>query len=89
MPSGTTFGEWNDATFELAVEGDDASVRRTTEAPDLSMPVGTLASLLSGHRKASAMVRAGKLGTASIRPDRRGWPTGYSRRTMRPSRRPL
>lgn len=53
--------EWNRGTWMLSVENGAASVAKTDAAPDLVMPIATLATLLSGHRTATACRLAGKL----------------------------
>lgn len=59
--------EWNHGTWTLTVENGAAKVTRTDDAPDLAMPVATLATLVSGHRTATASRLAGKLTAASER----------------------
>jgi predicted acetyltransferase len=53
--------EWNAGRWLLKVEGGRPTVSRTTREPDLSMPVATLATLISGHRTATVSRLAGKL----------------------------
>ncbi len=52
---------WNAGRWEMEVTGGDACVRRTERTPELSMPVGTLASLLFGHFSATQAARMGRL----------------------------
>ena len=53
--------DWNNGCFELETEGEKSQVERSRGTPDLSMPVRSLASLLSGHASASQLERAGLL----------------------------
>lgn len=52
---------WNAGRWEMEVGGGDACVRRTDQTPELTMPVGTLASILFGHFSASQGSRMGRL----------------------------
>lgn len=52
---------WNDGTWRLDVEGGRATLCRDSGAVDLTMPIASLASLLSGHRTATASRLAGLL----------------------------
>jgi predicted acetyltransferase len=52
---------WNAGRWEMEVNAGEACVRRTDRSPELSMPVGTLASLLFGHFSASQATRMGRL----------------------------
>ena len=52
---------WNHGRFLLESDETAAEVKRTERTAELSMPVRTLASLLSGHATASRMQRAGLL----------------------------
>lgn len=51
--------DWNDATYRLETSGEEAIVTPTSEAPDLSMSVNTLAPLFSGLRTATHLANAG------------------------------
>lgn len=59
--------EWNRGTWLLSVENGAATVTRTDSTPDLSMPIATLATLVSGNRTATACGLAGKLTATSER----------------------
>jgi predicted acetyltransferase len=50
--------DWNDATFRLETDGKLSDVTRTAGAADLTMPVRSLAMLLSGHVSATDLARA-------------------------------
>ena len=53
---------WNDGTFVLETTGEESSASRVDgAAADLTMPVASLAVLLSGHRSATTLARAGRL----------------------------
>jgi predicted acetyltransferase len=52
---------WNAGRWELEAGNGDACVRRTERAPELTMPAGTLASLLFGYFPASYAARIGRL----------------------------
>jgi len=52
---------WNDGTYRLAIEGGHASVARTSDAADLTLPVAALSSLYSGFRSATELHRAGRV----------------------------
>lgn len=57
--------EWNDGTFELAVE-DGAATCRSTDAPaDVELGVGALSQLVVGYRSVDALSAAGELDAAS------------------------
>lgn len=51
--------DWNAGTVRLETDGPTAQVTRTSEAPDLTVPVARLAQLLSGFASASELARAG------------------------------
>jgi predicted acetyltransferase len=56
--------DWNDGTFVLETTGEESSATRIDGPPariDLAMPVSSLAVLLSGHRSATTLARAGLL----------------------------
>ena len=53
--------EWNVGRFQLETDGDSTEIKRTEREPGLTMPVRTLASLISGHAPASQLMRAGLL----------------------------
>ncbi len=55
---------WNNATYLLETDGPTATLRRTNRTPALTMPVNSLASLLSGHRSATHLARADLLAAA-------------------------
>ena len=55
---------WNNATYLLETDGATSTIRRTDRIPALTMPVNSLASLLSGHRSATRLSRAGLLESA-------------------------
>jgi predicted acetyltransferase len=52
---------WNEGTWTLETDGPAATISRTTEPPGLSMPINTLAGLLTGFRTASHYRRIGLL----------------------------
>jgi predicted acetyltransferase len=52
---------WNDGTYVLETTGAAAEVTKVDAEPDLTMPIASLAILLSGHRSATALARAGLL----------------------------
>ena len=53
---------WNDGTFVLETTGDESTVVRADEArADLTMPASSLAVLVSGHRSATHLARAGRI----------------------------
>ena len=54
---------WNEGTFVLETTGDESSVERVDSAvtADLTMPASSLAVLVSGHRSASVLGRAGRI----------------------------
>ncbi|NHN49641.1 GNAT family N-acetyltransferase [Halostella sp. JP-L12] len=59
------FADWNDGTFELAVE-DGAATCRPTDAPaDVELGVGALSQLVVGYRSAEALAAAGELDATS------------------------
>jgi predicted acetyltransferase len=43
---------WNARVYHLETDGPNATVTQTTAAPDLRMPVNTLAGLIAGYRPA-------------------------------------
>ena len=53
--------DWNAGRFLLETDGESTEVKRTEIAPELVMPIRTLGSLISGHAKASQLMRAGLL----------------------------
>jgi len=55
---------WNNGTYTLETDGPTSALRRTGDAPSLTMPESSLASLLSGHRSATHLHRAGLLEAA-------------------------
>jgi predicted acetyltransferase len=58
---------WNRGTFVLETTGEDSHVERVEDdggtggGADLRLPVSSLSVLLSGHRSASVLARAGLL----------------------------
>lgn len=52
---------WNAGTFAFETDGSSTEVKRSERRADLSMPVRTLASLVSGHASGSQLARAGLL----------------------------
>ena len=52
---------WNSGTYVLETTGEESSVARVDSEPDLTMPASSLAVLVSGHRSASFLGRAGRL----------------------------
>ncbi|MBN1685675.1 MAG: GNAT family N-acetyltransferase [Spirochaetales bacterium] len=52
---------WNHGRWELEVSGGTATVKRSRKSPQVSIPVGTLASLAFGYLKASTAQRIGLL----------------------------
>ncbi|MGE5596610.1 MAG: enhanced intracellular survival protein Eis [Hyphomicrobiales bacterium] len=52
---------WNNGTYVLATDGPTADVARKDRVPDLTVNPNALASLLSGHRSATQLARAGRL----------------------------
>jgi predicted acetyltransferase len=57
--------EWNRGTWLLSIERGAATITRTDSPPDLVMPIATLATLVSGHRSATACRLAGQLSASS------------------------
>ena len=53
--------EWNGGRWEMETDGPNAGVRRTVRAPEVTMPVNTLAALLFGHWTATQAARIGRL----------------------------
>ena len=51
---------WNDGSWRVTVEGGQASVRPVRARPQVTLPVGALASLYSGFRSATVLARAGR-----------------------------
>ena len=52
---------WNDGTFVLETTGEESTVSPVDSVPDLTMPAASLAVLVSGHRPATTLARAGVL----------------------------
>lgn len=52
---------WNEGVYVLETTGEESRVERTDAAPDVTMPVASLAVLLSGHRTATTLARAGRV----------------------------
>ncbi|MGI8926143.1 MAG: GNAT family N-acetyltransferase [Tepidiformaceae bacterium] len=63
--AGDEMCDWNNGTYLLETDGTTTEVQRRERAPDLVMPVATLATLVSGLRTATHMSRIGKLEAAS------------------------
>lgn len=57
---------WNNATYLLETDGPTSTVSRTNRTPAVTMPINSLASLLSGHRSATRLHRAGLLETFDL-----------------------
>lgn len=57
---------WNNGRWAFETDGTATTVSRTVREPELTMPVATLATLISGHRGATVLERAGKLEAASM-----------------------
>ena len=51
--------DWNAGSYRIETDGAGSTVTRTTEAPDLTMPVARLSQLLSGFASATQLARAG------------------------------
>lgn len=63
---GDTMCPWNNGTFVLESHGMESSVVRKDEAPaDLTVTPQGLAPLISGHRSATHLARAGRIRAAS------------------------
>ncbi|HUP87357.1 MAG TPA: GNAT family N-acetyltransferase [Acidimicrobiales bacterium] len=58
---------WNDGTYVLETTGEESTCRRIDATPDLTMPASSLAVLLSGHRSASMLARAGRVEAGDAR----------------------
>ena len=58
---------WNDGTYVLETTGEASTVSRVDAEPDLTLPVSSLAVLVSGFRSASVLARAGRLEAADAR----------------------
>lgn len=52
---------WNAGTYVLETTGAESSAEKVDATPDLTMPVASLAVLMSGHRPASVLARAGRV----------------------------
>jgi predicted acetyltransferase len=52
---------WNNGTYLMETDGTITDIRRSDRTPELAMSPNELASLLSGHRPASHLARAGRL----------------------------
>lgn len=59
--AGDDMCEWNNGTYLLETDGTTTDVRRTDREPQLTMPVNSLASLVSGMRSATHLWRAGRI----------------------------
>jgi hypothetical protein len=51
--------DWNEGTWEMETDGTTTDIRRSTRPPQLSMPINSLATLVSGHRPATHLARNG------------------------------
>ncbi len=56
-----TMCDWNTGTYLLETDGPSAQARRVDREPDLVLPPRTLASLISGHDRATDLHRWGLL----------------------------
>jgi predicted acetyltransferase len=52
---------WNEGTYVLETTGDESTATRVDATPDLTMPVSSLAVLVSGHRSATELARAARI----------------------------
>lgn len=52
---------WNDAVFDLAVDGDGVTCERTDQAADLSVGIAGLSQLVVGYRSARDLETVGRL----------------------------
>jgi len=52
---------WNTGTWLLETDGETTEVRRTGHAAQLTIPIATLAPLVSGHRPATHYLRMGRM----------------------------
>lgn len=52
--------DWNDGNWRFETDGDRTTVQTTDAAPDLTLPVHSLASLITGYRSATELVRIGR-----------------------------
>jgi predicted acetyltransferase len=56
---GDTMCPWNEGTWEMETGGEATDIRRSHREPQLRMPVNSLATLMAGHRSATALARLG------------------------------
>ncbi len=56
---GDTMCPWNEGAWEMETSGTVTEVHKSSRQPQLSMPINSLASLMSGHRSATALARIG------------------------------
>ena len=56
---GDTMCPWNEGTWEMETAGSSTEIRRSERTAQLSMPINSLASLMAGHRSATALARNG------------------------------
>ncbi len=56
-----TLCPWNEGTYVLETTGEESQVAKVDAEPDLTMPAASLAVLVSGHRPATTLARAGLL----------------------------
>lgn len=59
--AGDDLCDWNNGTYLFETDGMATEVRRTDREPQLTMPVRSLASLVSGMRSATHLWRAGRI----------------------------
>jgi predicted acetyltransferase len=52
---------WNTGTWLMETDGQTTEVRRTDRSADLTIPIATLAPLVSGYRSATHYYRMGRL----------------------------
>jgi predicted acetyltransferase len=58
---GDTMCEWNEGTWLMETDGRTTDIRRTDRTPDITMPINSLARLVSGNATATHLSRAGRL----------------------------
>lgn len=58
---------WNEGTWRLDTDGEEAKVSATSAPPQLVIPTTTLAGLFSGLRRATHYARAGRLDVRDAR----------------------
>ena len=50
---------WNAGTWTIEMTGDETSIDRTEQQPDMRMPIASMATLLAGHQTATVLSRGG------------------------------